>query len=463
MLRSTVSWCLLSDVVIRIVHIIGLLSRGISLVMLISYSILGMPDLEVPLALITGAVIFQVLFASFSNSLRCPWIILRFLFVDIWIGLLLFQIFLRISSESKYYREVSRDHFGWETSAQFHGNLTSIAEKFQQIPSWWVVFWPCWFWCGVIFSFSTVFCVLGVADKMLAISGVFLGCLSTSILITCLDLADFLNDTVYIRENKYAVSYHIYERSSHIRLWHICIICTQTMITVISAVISQGLVEESSEEGFSSLRSSDDHFISSNIKQFRKMVSPFKLGSEVTLTKVGTGVFHKIESYGSSALPQEYLDPKELSACEAVSAHTLSTVNSPTSASSLSPTLSHTPKLRKELLEEPSSAHASREDNLEQVCIICCDSNCESVFLPCGHGGLCSSCALREFYRVSLEAALARTNERKSHANPTTNLQIGLCPTCRQSTSAIAAYKGKGGRQSLSGKIDAVIIATQDL
>lgn len=401
-LRSTVSWCLLSDVVIRVVHIIGLLSRGISLVMLISYSILGIPDLEVPLALITGAIIFQVLFASFSNSLRCPWIILRFLFVDIWIGLLLFQIFLRISSESKYYREISRDHFGWETSAQFHGNLTSIAEKFQQIPSWWVVFWPCWFWCGVIFSFSTVFCVLGVTDRMMAISGVFLGCLSTSILITCLDLADFLNDTIYVRENRYAVSYHVYEHNSHIRLWHICIICAQTMITVISAVISQGLIEESSEEGFSSLRSSDDHFISSNIKQFRRMASPYKLGSEVILTKMGTGVFHRIENYGSSALFQGDPDPKELLALEATSTHTQSTVSSPTSADSLSPTLSHTPRPKKEPIEELNSTHTSREDNNEQACIICCDSNCESVFLPCGHGGLCSNCALREFYRVSL-------------------------------------------------------------
>ncbi|WP_164114775.1 hypothetical protein [Serratia marcescens] len=47
------------------------------------------PDLEIPLALITGAVIFQVLFASLRSSLRCPWVILRFLFIDIWIGLLL--------------------------------------------------------------------------------------------------------------------------------------------------------------------------------------------------------------------------------------------------------------------------------------------------------------------------------------------------------------------------------------
>lgn len=399
-LKLTVSWCLLSDVVIRIVHIIGILSRGISLVMLISYIIIGMPDLEVPLALITGAVIFQVLFASLSNSLRCPWIILRFLFVDIWIGLLLFQIFLRISSESKYYREISKEHFNWENSVQFHGNLTSIAEKFQQIPSWWIVFWPCWFWCGVIFSFSTVFCVLGVADRMLAVFGVFLGCLSTTILITCLDLADFLNDAIYIRDYKYAISYHVYEQNSHIRLWHICIICTQTMISVMSAIISQGLIEES-DEGFLTIRSSDDHFISSNIKQFKKIISPYKIGSEVILTKVGTGVFHKIENQGNITLLQDYSDSKEVLNCEVISTHTLSTVNSPTSTKSISPVLSHTPKSRREFISNSNSTLTSHDDNYQQVCIICCDNNCESVFLPCGHGGLCSNCALREFYRVS--------------------------------------------------------------
>ncbi|OII73878.1 uncharacterized protein cubi_02680 [Cryptosporidium ubiquitum] len=427
-LRLTVSWCLLSDVVIRIVHIIGLLSRGISLVMLISYVIIGIPDLEVPLALITGAVIFQVLFASLSNSLRCPWVILRFLFVDIWIGLLLFQIFLRISSESKYYREISKDHFNWENSVQFHGNLANIAEKFQQIPSWWVVFWPCWFWCGVIFSFSTVFCVLGVADRMLAVFGIFLGCLSTTILITCLDLADFLNDTIYIKENKYAVSYHVYEQNSHIRLWHICIICTQTMIAVMSAVISQGLIEES-DEGFSSISSSDDHFISSNIKQFKKMISPYKIGSEVILTKVGTGVFHKIENQGNIKLFRDHSDSKEILNCEIISTHTLSTANSPTSPKSLSPVLSHTPKSKIESVSDSSSILASHDDNHEQVCIICCDNNCESVFIPCGHGGLCSSCALREFYRA---------------------------------TSAIATYKLQSSH-NYSTKINAVIIATQDL
>ncbi|POM84223.1 Zinc finger, C3HC4 type (RING finger) family protein [Cryptosporidium meleagridis] len=436
-LRLTISWCLLSDVVIRIVHIIGLLSRGFSLLMLISYAIIGTPDLEVPLALITGAVIFQVLFASLSSSLRCPWVILRFLFIDIWIGLLLFQIFLRISSESKYYREISKDHFTWETSSQFHGNLTSIAEKFQQIPSWWVVFWPCWFWCGVIFSFSTVFCVLGVADKMLAIFGVFLGCLSTTILITCLDLADFLNETIYLKENKYAVSYHVYEQNSHIRLWHICIICTQTMIAVMSAVISQGLIQES-DEGFS-LSSADDHFITSNIKQFKKMISPYKIGSEVILTKMGTGVFHKIENQSNNTLSQAYSDSKELISCEATSTHTLSTVNSPTSNNSLSPVLSYTPKSKRESFSDSNCTLTPYDDNHEQLCIICCDNNCESVFLPCGHGGLCSNCALREFYR------------------------IGLCPTCRQATSAIATYKSQRRKYNHSRKINAVIIATQDL
>ncbi|KAJ1609579.1 transmembrane domain-containing protein [Cryptosporidium canis] len=400
-LRSTVSWCLLSDVVIRMVHIIGLLSRGIALIMLVTYSVLEVPDLEVPLALITGAIIFQVLFASFSNSLRCPWIILRFLFIDIWIGLLLFQIFLRISSESKYYREISRDHFSWETSAQFHGNLTSIAEKLQQIPSWWVVFWPCWFWCGVIFSFSTVFCVLGVTDRMLAVFGVFLGCLSASIFIACLDLADFLNDSVYLKDNRYAVSYHTNEQNSHIRLWHICVICTQTMITVISAIISQGIVEES-DESFPSIRLSDDHFISTNIKQFKKMISPYKLGSEVVLTRIGTGVFHKVETQSGEIPSQRDTDSKELVNCETISASTTSTVNSPQSDRSLSPTLIHTPKSNKGLTEEPKSTHTPHEDHFEQVCIICCDNNSDSVFLPCGHGGLCSNCALREFYRVSL-------------------------------------------------------------
>ncbi|KAF7456635.1 Integral membrane protein with 6 transmembrane domains and possible ring domain [Cryptosporidium felis] len=435
-LRSTVSWCLISDVIIRMVYIIGLLSRGISMTMLITYTIVGVPDLKVPLVLITGTVIFQVLFASFSSSLRCPWIILRFLFLDIWVGLLLFQIFLRISLEGKYYHELSNKNLSWETSAEFHGNLASITEKFQQIPSWWVVFWPCWFWCGIIFSFSTIFCVLGVTDRVLALFGIFFGSLSSSIFITFLDLAEFLGSAVYMTNNRYTITYQIHESDSHLRLWHICAICTQVMITVMSAIITQGLIEETNEEASGS-GSPRENIISSNIKNFGKSISPFNIGLEIILKKRGTGVFHTIEIQDKHTPNKDPLGIQNSLSKDSISCHTTSTTNSPTSAGILTPKLSQTPKSKREFIRNNGSKMNSYDGYCEYVCIICCDNNPEAVFLPCGHGGICSKCALREFYRV------------------------GLCPTCRQPTSAIAAYKKQPNCYNSEG-INAVIIATQE-
>ncbi|KAK6590001.1 hypothetical protein RS030_192772 [Cryptosporidium xiaoi] len=428
-LRLTISWSFLSDVIIRAVHIIGLLSRGICLTMIILNMLLGKPELQLSLAFISGTIIFQVLFASFSSSLRCPWIIIRFLFVDIWIGLLLFQIFLRVNSEYRYYSEISKKSYQLESSSKFHENIMIIAEKLQHVPSWWVVFWPCWFWCAIIFAFSTLFCILGFTDKMLGVFGIFFGCLSTSTLIGFLDLADFLSNSVYIKDSKFTISYNYKLNGSNVRLWHICFICTQTLITLLSIVISQSLIDERDGNSSGFISSSDDNFIANNIKQLKKFISPYRIGSEIILNKKGTGVFHTVinknidkSTTGTSLSPT-------------ISERDLLTTEFSSSVSSLS---NYEQENKMESAEDIK--HINFQDiNQEVMCIICCDNNFEAVFLPCGHGGICSNCALREFYR------------------------IGLCPTCRQATSAIAAYKNKTSQLEQSNKIGAIVIATQDI
>ncbi|KAH8739857.1 hypothetical protein FG386_002076 [Cryptosporidium ryanae] len=430
-LKFTISWCFLSDVIIRIVHIIGLLSRGICLIMIISNMLLGKPELQFPLAFISGVIIFQVLFASFSSSLRCPWIIMRFLFFDIWIGLLLFQIFLRINSEFRYYSEISKENYKWESYSQFHENMMNISEKLQHIPSWWVVFWPCWFWCAIIFSFSTLFCVLGFADKILGIFGMFFGFLSTSTLIGCFDLANFLNSSIYIKDNKYNISYNYKLNGSNVRIWHICFICAQTLIAILSVVISQSLIDERDGNSSGFITSSNGNFIVNNIKQLKKLISPYRVGSEITLNKRGTGVFHTVVNRSIDRdTSDEFISPTTLERNDLTTELSSSTVSSPSSYNQ------HEEEVK--FVEDIKSTDI-QDGSQEIICIICCDNNFEAVFLPCGHGGICSNCALKEFYR------------------------IGLCPTCRQATSAIAAYKNQTIQTKHSDKISAIIIATQDI
>lgn len=36
------------------------------------------------------------------------------------------------------------------------------------------------------------------------------------------------------------------------------------------------------------------------------------------------------------------------------------------------------------------------------ICVVCCDKNASSVFMPCGHGGICDDCALDIFQKTSM-------------------------------------------------------------
>lgn len=49
---------------------------------------------------------------------------------------------------------------------------------------------------------------------------------------------------------------------------------------------------------------------------------------------------------------------------------------------------------------------ASKED--DSTCIVCCESQCDAVFMPCGHGGICISCALFIFEQTESRCTMCR-------------------------------------------------------
>lgn len=66
----------------------------------------------------------------------------------------------------------------------------------------------------------------------------------------------------------------------------------------------------------------------------------------------------------------------------------------------------------------------------ESKCLVCCEAPCNAVFLPCGHGGLCTPCAILIFEQRDCK-----------------------CTMCRQSISKVITYEqgvGKGLIQAAS-------------
>lgn len=41
-----------------------------------------------------------------------------------------------------------------------------------------------------------------------------------------------------------------------------------------------------------------------------------------------------------------------------------------------------------------TKAEKSLKDSVKD-CVICCENECDSVFMPCGHAGVCNTCALK--------------------------------------------------------------------
>ncbi|OII74440.1 hypothetical protein cand_005400 [Cryptosporidium andersoni] len=423
-LKSTLNWCLMNDILIRLIHISGLLVRGISLTLMCLNICFGFPSLMIPLALMFIIITFQVICTSCSNSLRCPWIILRFLFVDIWIGLLCFQIFLRITAEQNYYNKIDNNMI-WTSQSYYHENIVSIAQKFHHIPSWWIVFWPCWFWCGTIFAFSTVFCLFGISDRLLTIVGLYFGGLATFILITCIDLAEYLNQGIILKDNKEILSFPFIPINYTFRLWHISLICTQVFVTIFSAFISQSFLEGRTISN----EINENQLITNTIKMVKKSKCPYIIGSSVTLNKKGTGIFHTIEAKYPYSYSDEITFNISTMCCT-------SPCNSITSKSDNW----NEDKYSTEEINLEKRDQSNNDEIFDLSCMICYDNKVEAVFLACGHGGLCTKCALREFYRV------------------------GLCPTCRQATQAIVVYnKNKYIIKDSQKIINATVIATQDI
>ena len=41
-----------------------------------------------------------------------------------------------------------------------------------------------------------------------------------------------------------------------------------------------------------------------------------------------------------------------------------------------------------------TKAEKALNDSVKE-CVICCENECDSVFMPCGHAGVCNACALK--------------------------------------------------------------------
>ena len=44
---------------------------------------------------------------------------------------------------------------------------------------------------------------------------------------------------------------------------------------------------------------------------------------------------------------------------------------------------------------ENDNRKENEENNSVKECLVCMANECDSVFLPCGHGGICNKCALK--------------------------------------------------------------------
>jgi hypothetical protein len=44
--------------------------------------------------------------------------------------------------------------------------------------------------------------------------------------------------------------------------------------------------------------------------------------------------------------------------------------------------------------KKDKKAEKSLKDSVKD-CVICCENECDSVFMPCGHAGVCSVCGLK--------------------------------------------------------------------
>jgi len=57
--------------------------------------------------------------------------------------------------------------------------------------------------------------------------------------------------------------------------------------------------------------------------------------------------------------------------------------------------------------DEPANSNSPMDDSMANLCSVCFASPPDSVYMECGHGGICYQCAL-DIWRTSEECYLCR-------------------------------------------------------